>query len=352
MTERDDGPGLRVALIATPRSGNTWLRELLAPLLGLEPLTAHTPDDVPWSALPGRCVLQLHWPYDRDVVERLADARFQVVVLARHPLDVLISILNFARRAEETGSWLAGEEGDEEAIRGAGPLDQRFLEYATGPRAAALLGVTPSWWPSEAVQVRYEDLVADPEAQLRHIAGRLGEEPRRSVDEVVRGATVVALRTRHLARHFHFWQASPGLWRSLLPADIAQTIADAHPETFRTLGYACDPDPQLSAHQADVRWLTLQVNGLAQQLTDTEAQLGSAWHLIAEQSARFDAALEALAGEARDARGCADAACDALDGLEGWLYPLLGVARRLRQGLLWLDSLGLPSAPRHRRQPG
>src|SRR5437762_2987502 len=53
----DARPGrLRLAVISTPRSGNTWLRGLLASIFGLEERAALTPDDVDWSALPERCV--------------------------------------------------------------------------------------------------------------------------------------------------------------------------------------------------------------------------------------------------------------------------------------------------------
>lgn len=266
--------GLRLAVVASPRSGNTWLRELLTRLLDLEPLAFHTPEEVPWGALPERCALQLHWPHGDDVAAPLHGAGFRVVVLARHPLDVLVSVLNFARRAEDTGSWLGGLGGDEQAIRGLGPLDQAFLDYATGPRAAALLGVTPSWWGRPGtVGLRYEDLVSDTLGELRRLVGALDVTPRRSVEETVGANTLTALRARHAGRGFHFWQASPGLWRAFLPAEVAGLIAEANGAVLGALGYDADPDPKLTAHQADVRWLGLQVDGLTRELLDANARL-------------------------------------------------------------------------------
>src|ERR1700677_2956985 len=67
---RDDHSGdsiiesgsLRIALLATPRSGNTWLRLILGHVLALDELPVHHPGDLEWSRLPDRAVIQLHWP--------------------------------------------------------------------------------------------------------------------------------------------------------------------------------------------------------------------------------------------------------------------------------------------------
>ena len=87
-------------------------------------------------------------------------------MLARHPLDVLVSILHFASHEPQTARWLDGEGGDESSILGAEPASAAFLASATGPRARALLAVTPEWWPHGGVAVRYEDAVGSPEAAL------------------------------------------------------------------------------------------------------------------------------------------------------------------------------------------
>ena len=72
---------------------------------------------------------------------------FRVLVLSRHPLDVLISILHFVRKDRETNNWLGGEGGDERSIFGASPCSPQFLAYATSERAKALLSVSREWWP-------------------------------------------------------------------------------------------------------------------------------------------------------------------------------------------------------------
>ena len=52
--------GLRLAVLSTPRSGNTWLRHLLAASFGLEQQAVHNPGEIDWLRLPAhtscRCI--------------------------------------------------------------------------------------------------------------------------------------------------------------------------------------------------------------------------------------------------------------------------------------------------------
>src|SRR5262245_44560627 len=85
--------GLRIVVISTPRSGNTWLRHLLAKIYGSQELAVHNPADVDWAAIPVDCILQIHWRPTPEFLSLLERHGFRVVVLARHPFDVLLSIL-------------------------------------------------------------------------------------------------------------------------------------------------------------------------------------------------------------------------------------------------------------------
>ena len=127
-------------------------RTLMATAYGLEHCPAERPDDVDWSALPERCVVQLHWHRVDPLVERLARHQVRVVVVARHPLDVLISLLSWVdncpgpREIWRQAPSLAGDGGDESPLFGATPVDESFAAYASGPRSRALLSVSLQWW--------------------------------------------------------------------------------------------------------------------------------------------------------------------------------------------------------------
>jgi hypothetical protein len=258
--------GLRVAIVSTPRSGNTWLWHLLTALYDARGMAAHHPADVPWDNLPDDFVLQLHWRRTDPFLIRLQQHGFQVVVLARHPLDILISILHFVVHDANTSLWLAGEGGNEQTIRGAMPRSTVFLEYVRSPRAAALLAVGREWWSASGChQVRYEELNRDPVGELERLVKALGRAPRKTSAEAVETSTIPRLRARWQTNHY-FWLGKTGLWRCLLPVADAEALWPAVQSNLSLYGYPFDPDPGLTGFQADQSWVDLTWPGLFEDL--------------------------------------------------------------------------------------
>jgi hypothetical protein len=248
------GP-LRIAVISTPRAGNTWVRHLLGTAYGVPHLARHAMGDEEWAGLPPEVVLQVHWRRGPVFEGKLAEYGFRVVTVARHPLDVLVSILHFCIYESESEHWLGGAGGSEADIFAAMPRSRPFVEYATGPRAAELLAVTPDWWGRPGVVgVRYEDCVRDAEAELARLESAFG--PVRCSSRAAVEACSLA-RLRRAATNSHFWQGQPGLWRHLLPAAEAGEIAVRVAPVVTALGYACDPDPALDPRTADGNWVRL-----------------------------------------------------------------------------------------------
>lgn len=127
-----DTAPLRIALLGTPRSGNTWLRLLLGDAAGVSTLAVHEFTGAVLADLPPECVVQIHWRRDPEFLKLLAANGFRVLTIARHPFDVLISILQFAIHENESDRWLCGRGGDESGLFGAMPRSRAFVEYATG----------------------------------------------------------------------------------------------------------------------------------------------------------------------------------------------------------------------------
>ena len=247
-----DAGELRVALISTPRSGNTWFRHLVASSLELEQMPIYNPLEADWANLPGRCILMTHWHRTEPFLSLLHERDFHVLTLVRHPLDVLISILHFSVHNPETGRWVDGDGGDELSIVGKSPLSQEFLEYAMSPRAMTLLSISSEWAQEPASQlIRYEDLVADPRKVLLDVSHCDASQRTPSIVEAIAKNTLENLRARE---GLHHWRGRPGHWRQFLPKDLALKIADFHAETFAAFGYTCDPDATLTREQAQANW--------------------------------------------------------------------------------------------------
>lgn len=244
---------MRIAVVSSPRCGGMWLRRLLVAAHDLEERSSFTPDEVDWHGLPERCVLHIHWHRDEALLALLARHRFATVTVARHPVDVLVSILHFAQHEPATSRWLDGEGGDESSLLGTDPTSAAFLRYATGPRARALLSVTPEWWPHAGTRLRYEDLVADPAGEIERMSRELGFSP--LVPPAEAAAAVRFADLQREAVNQHFWQGRPGLGRELVPAAAARTILSAHP-AMAAFGYDAGAT-DVSAAEARALWRTL-----------------------------------------------------------------------------------------------
>lgn len=257
---------LRVAIVSTPRSGNTWLWHLLTTAYEIPGIAVHNPFDADWENLPRDCVLQVHWRLIPSFTAKLQEHGFRLVVMGRHPLDVLISILHFSMHDASTARWLEGEDGTERPIFGAMPRSTAFRDYAIGRRAAALLSVSSEWWNvASAIRVRYEDLNADPARELSRVVAALGRETTRSIAAAIEATTIPKLRARWQNNHY-FWKGKTSLWRSLLTARDLEPIAEALKPYLQTLGYECIPDADLDEHQADANWLKLVWSELAEDI--------------------------------------------------------------------------------------
>ncbi len=249
----------RLFLACTPRTGNTWFRASFAHLTGLANLSAYFPGDVPWELLPADCSLSMHWHRTLPFEGFLRQHGFRIMVMARHPLDVLLSILSYVQRDEAgTRRWLEGECGDERSLVGATPASDAFVRYALGWRAATLFDVSAVWAPRAAVHVHYERLVREPHAEFGRICTALGLQPQVDVGTVTALYTPDAMRK---AVPVHYWQGTPDLWKRLIVPELAAAIRERHPTAFETFGYACDPDPELTAAQAEANWRALSTAG-------------------------------------------------------------------------------------------
>ena len=250
-----DAAPLRIALLGTPRSGNTWVRFLLGAAAGIPTFAVHELTDAVLADLPLECIVQIHWRRDPDFLKLLDANGFRVLTIARHPFDVLISILQFAIHESESDQWLRGSGGDESGLFGAMPGSRSFAEYATGERAKELFGVTGDWWTHPgAITAKYEDLVRDPVAELRRLVDLFSPESAADLAEIVARHDLTILRKTSFNNHF--WKGMPGLWQHLLTAEVAAEIAAAHSDHFQLIGYTADANPALTDSAADRNWIS------------------------------------------------------------------------------------------------
>jgi hypothetical protein len=286
-TAADCDAGLRIAIVSTPRTGNTWLRRMLGSVYSLPQIIEDDPRGIEWQRLPERCILQHHWDADPELIAQLNEHRFHLVTVSRHPLDVLISILHFASvNPGTTAYWFGKRGGSEAGIANATPRSPAFLEYAASPRAKLLLSISPSWAAvKDCLVVRYESLVQDPIRQLSLVCDALRPAPVEAVQYVAHANTLE--KQRSLVANQHFWQGQPNLWKQLLTARTAIRMAEDHKPFFETFGYGCDPDSNLTDQDADANWYALEFASLKEECRLARSQVLKVQELHVSDIARL-----------------------------------------------------------------
>lgn len=248
---------LRLFAACTPRTGSTWFGRVLGDLVDVGVNSFGMPLNVHWAQLPADgCIVVMHRRRTLPFEGFLREHGFRLTAMARHPLDVLLSILSYAqlpRNREFSSLWIEGECGNEESLAGASPISEAFVRYAVGWRAAALFDVSTSWAP-RAEHASYERLVLDPRAELARLCAALDVTPKNDVDEVL---------ARHSLTTFgenapgHVWRGEPGIWRKLIVPEVARAVRERHPDAFTAFGYTANADPDLTVQQAQRNWAEL-----------------------------------------------------------------------------------------------
>jgi tRNA (mo5U34)-methyltransferase len=240
----------RIFLACTPRTGSLWTRTVVARSVNLPSMAVNNPGEVNWSALPDRCLVAMHWRHSPAFESFVRSQGFRVLVTARHPLDVLVSILHFASK-EKSARWLEGECGDERAIIGGTPDSAAFAAYCLSLRAEALLSVSPDWQPTADAVLRFEDAVASPVEAITRALEALGTPATSDVRDAVEASNLDQMRA---IAGDHVWRGHPGDWRSLVPQALAAQVHTRHRRYFDAFGYDCDSDPALDGGQALTNW--------------------------------------------------------------------------------------------------
>ena len=178
-----------VWIASYPKSGNTWLRFLLANLMHQKPIasSAEVRELVPdihegiigrhlWG--PRSTLIKTHWAFHTRFP--LREDTVGIIHLVRHPVATLESNQNYA--INRSGN-LARQATEEQVAELAQRFVEGFIENG-GHRQFVNHGIgtleehVASWSSPiiryQRIQVRYEDLVTDTVGELRKIAKFLG----------------------------------------------------------------------------------------------------------------------------------------------------------------------------------
>ena len=228
---------MRVAIISSPRCGNTFLRLCLADILSLNTDAFHEPKSFP-SVFPDNFIFQLHWQNNDKLFEYLLNKKFKIITLARNPLDIFISILRFTRHEKQVENWLKGELNIKQSkFKLWQPNDPNFINWCTSKYSKKLLSVSLEWSKLDNIHlIRYEDLIFKPFEELIRINNflDLNNFDQEKAEIILKKYDINYFKN---LPNLHGWKGKVGNWKSFFKKDNAIKIYDYHQDFFKVFDY-------------------------------------------------------------------------------------------------------------------
>ena len=244
---------MRIAILASPRSGNNWVRRIMSAALMYPHFASHAIDDF-LADLPTDCILNVHAPCDRRTRDFFEQRLCKVMVLARHPLDIFVSVLQFSRNEPGVYQWLGGACEIPQNANRLSPNDEQWVDWMTGDGAKRLLSVSLDWWnhPDSAVRVRYEDLLTDQVRQFQKLCEivKCQDSAMLCTTLFPSAASIESALNKYSVNYFaqfnnHGWLGTKENYSLFITKPNCERIFFAHREYFEALDYDVQSDPFL-----------------------------------------------------------------------------------------------------------
>jgi hypothetical protein len=234
-------PGLRILILSTPKTGNTWLRHLLAGEYRLPQFYVPPPLDCAKLDKAGeRWVTHYHIRPNPEVLSWIRTNRAVVITTIRHPGDVLLSLYDHVHD-------FRNETLNQDFLRRmlwTGFARNGMTTYAANQPFSADLDCSLEWMACEGTHtVRYEDLRADPVAALRDVTSRIHPAPLERIEAAVEMCGIDLMRSMAGEFSGFFRQGRVGDWRQMLAPDVVEVLRRQPPYAAQVarLGYSMNP---------------------------------------------------------------------------------------------------------------
>jgi Sulfotransferase domain len=238
------GQDLRILVVAPPKSGNMWIKCLLANAYGLAWVAEHRGPQgggvAEFDAFVARggfapgTILHRHYPHSAELVERARAVPCELVTVVRDPYDLFVSYY------EHLQSFGVGRErsGAASVVMKGKPLDHPdvlgYLDHDFG----RLLRRAVAWVESgDSLVVRYEDLHRDQAATLARLTAQIRPVAPAEIEAAVEACRADRMRqmSGNMAKHVR--AATVGDSRQRLGPEHLAIFRERHADAVRRLGY-------------------------------------------------------------------------------------------------------------------
>jgi hypothetical protein len=232
---------LKILIVSTPKTGNTWLRHLLAAIYDLPTAKLDFPFDSGQANAHGeRWIAHQHYTPEPALRDWAMQHKAVLVTTIRHPGDVLISLYHHVRSLRgRFNFYQLGALADDDGTFGE-PV--RAVVHTV---FKDILGVSVDWMATGITRaVRYEELYYNPVDTLAALTDTIIPVSRDAVERAVERCDINVMRSLAFEDRSFYRKGGTGGWRDVLPATIVDLLrtTEPYPAQFAALGYTLDAE--------------------------------------------------------------------------------------------------------------
>jgi hypothetical protein len=233
---------LKIIVVGTPKTGNTWVKHLLAEAYGLTPVRLKPEFDPAEAEAAGpRWISHQHFLPQHDLLAWGAAHNTIFVSAVRHPGDVLVSLWHHMQSRRDHGSHSQDDltQAATMLLDGAdvaGDSTRNFVEHGFH----LYLNLSIAWLGLPGVRsVRYEDLWECPVEALRALTASILPVSDERLRFALCACELSMMQALLDPKKMLVRRGGTGGWRAALPTDTKQRLASLapYPAQFAALGY-------------------------------------------------------------------------------------------------------------------
>jgi hypothetical protein len=239
--QADSQPDLKIMIVSTQKTGNTWLRFMLATVYNLPTVELPFSFDVDAAnAFGDRWILQQHLSPEPELLDWAEQNNVVFITTIRHPGDVLISLYHYVRAFNDKINFhqlaiLADDDGSFGAP----------VREVVRTMFKDIMAVSVDWIATGRTHVvRYETLYADPVSTLVALTDAIAPVSLDSIERAVERHDMRVMRALLPRQSAFFRKGGSGGWRDVLPRDIVEILrtTEPYPSQMAALCYTLDAE--------------------------------------------------------------------------------------------------------------
>ena len=237
---------MRIVVASPPKSGNHWIKCLLAEIYDLQIIEGEEKTRITADALPGLVagggfpdgsILHIHNRCTEKLCDAIEAVPAHLATIVRDPYDAFLSLYHWTQ--ERWTRDLDKRQGRPRQALVGKPLDDPIvLDFLRDSYGATIQQANGWLHGKRAAVIRYEDLHADPRSALQALLIDLPPSPDEQLDVAIQECSAESMRQRSEKMHWHVRTAKVGESRQQLGEAHLAVFREHHADAIRSLGYS------------------------------------------------------------------------------------------------------------------